>query len=170
MAWPTKIMTTPITELDVNRRKAEVTGALSVQFRTMALGVLALCGGLLIGDLKTSFEMPEWVKLRLIGVAIAVIFALAMDLVQYLFAYLLTEQALKELQDAEKYGKKNNCSAPILDWNNNCWAHRAQMTMFWLKLVILFGFVGWMIVFMTYVLRHPPPKKDASNVIQTQLQ
>jgi hypothetical protein len=163
MAWAAEILNNPInnpiTEDDVNKRRSDVTGALSVQFRALSVGLLAVCGALLLGETK-SFEVPEWAKTRLAGVALGVIVAIAMDLIQYVFAYAHAARADSDLKTAVSAATKSGKPCEGVDWDNRCWQYRSQMTFFWGKLLLLGVLTTWMCWFMTLALLNPSKKAE----------
>jgi len=83
-----------ITELDF------VTDKISSQVRTVAIGVLALAWGLLIGESSTAKAITVHIKWHLLLAGAAAIFTMFLDFLQYVVGYQSTLALYKEMKAA----------------------------------------------------------------------
>ena len=99
------------------RTKAEIVGdldwitdRLSTQVRTVALGVLALAWGLLLGDKDPAKSEVLHLKWHLMGIGGICVLVLVLDYLQYVAGYTETSGLLKTMerlkQDHGQYDRK----------------------------------------------------------------
>ena len=113
---------------DVYDRLHFVSDRLSSQVRLVALGVLALSWGLLIGESKTATEVAETSKDGLLFVGGLAILTMFFDFLQYVCSYLDANRVKKEGEDSH--------SDEVL-YDATKWTYRWQNIMFWSKQVLL---------------------------------
>jgi len=93
---------------DAVKRLDTYSSGLSTQFRTLAIGLLAFTGGMIV-SVETGGDkaphLPFWLLKRLFFIAVLSIVALAFDLAQYGFMYWYMRFFQKAL-DSEIKGRR----------------------------------------------------------------
>lgn len=101
-----------------------VTDRLSTQVRTVALSVLALAWGLLIGDKEADKSIAMQRKWHLLGIGGAAVVAMFFDFMQYVSGYINTHALLREM---ERTGATSG------SYNTDSWSYRFRMAFFYAK-------------------------------------
>src|SRR5258708_29323662 len=126
-------------EKDIVARLDVLTDKLSTQVRTLALGVLASSWGFLIGD--TVKSLPSWLKGRLVTIGILAVTVLLLDLLQYIFGFLVAQRAHRAIEKAKSSGQQD----PSVDYDSNDWAFRMSLVLFWGKVALLAMTAAWLV-------------------------
>lgn len=139
-----------ITRLDV------VTDKLSTQVRTLAVGLLAFAGGLLVAGLGAvkpngqGLQLPDWVQSRLLPIAALALVTLLFDVLQYVLLYVLTRQTRERLKNkiAELSVENTSLDGSKVEvgYDQDSFAHRGARTCFWLKIASLAFATGWLTI------------------------
>ncbi len=79
-----------------------ITDRLSTQVRTVALGVLALAWGLLLGDKDPAKSDVLHLKWHLMGIGGVCVLVLVLDYLQYVAGYAETRGLLKTMESEKK--------------------------------------------------------------------
>ncbi len=112
-----------------------ITDRLSTQVRTVALGVLALAWGLLLGDKDPTKTDVLHLKWHLMGIGGTCVLVLVLDYLQYVAGYAETHGLLNEVEaekkDTGQYDKKKL-------------AYRLRSALFVLKQLALAAAIVWM--------------------------
>lgn len=134
---------------------------LSTQVRTLAVGLLAIAGGLIVSVLtesKGAPKIPLWLLNRLFLVGVLALMALALDLMQYSSLYLYMRSFQKSLE--KKIEERTAHSANfdrlkvVQPYNESDFRFLAGRLCFGLKLGVLLIAVGWLVVDTYVLLRH----------------
>jgi hypothetical protein len=144
------------TDAQLIARLDVVTDKLSTQVRTLAVGLLAFAGGLLVtglGAVKPNGEglqFPGWVQFRLLLIAALALTTLLFDLLQYVLLYVLTRQTRERLK--KKIAILNaedvllDASVVEVGYDQDCFSHRGARACFWLKIASLAFATSWLFV------------------------
>ena len=109
---------------------------LSTQVRTIALGLLAVTWGLLIGESHVAVAIAVKLKMHLIGIGAIAIFTMCFDFLQYFFGYLDSRALIKKME-AKKIDE-------LKFRPSSCW-YKLRSSFFVVKQVSLGIGVGWFI-------------------------
>jgi len=112
-----------------------ITDRLSTQVRTVALGVLALAWGLLLGDKEPAKSEVLHLKWHLMAIGGTCVLVLVLDYLQYVAGYANTRGILKEM---ESEGKKQEQFDP------KKLSYRLRGAFFVLKQLALAAAIVWM--------------------------
>ncbi len=110
---------------------------ISTQVRTLALGVLALTWGLLIGESDVAKDIASQMKSQLLmigGLSVLVMFA---DFLQYVFGYINTNDVLKRVE-------KSNLQEAKFDTSS--FSYRLRKWFFLLKQWLTVVLVLWLLL------------------------
>jgi hypothetical protein len=139
-----------ITRLDV------VTDKLSTQVRTLAVGLLAFAGGLLVAGLGAvkpngqGLQLPDWVQYRLLLIAALALVTLLFDVLQYVLLYVLTRQTRerlnKKIAELRVENPSLDASKVEVGYDQDSFPHRGARTCFWLKIASLAFATGWLTI------------------------
>lgn len=113
---------------------------LSTNTRTIALSLLALSWGLLIGTDKVSFPISQQLRFGLLRVGAFVIGALGLDFFQYVCGYLNTSFLLKWAETQKQTQVSYSRRAPF---------YIARMVFFWAKITAVLAiaiYFFWLVV------------------------
>jgi len=110
---------------------------ISTQVRTIALGLLALTWGLLIGESEAAAAFSGESRHSLILIGGIAIITMCFDFLQYLFGYRNTYALLKEM---EREGKEKG------QYRTADWAYKLRSVFFVAKQISLGVAVVWFIV------------------------
>jgi H+/Cl- antiporter ClcA len=123
-------------------RKKEVSGQVSAQTRTLALGLLAISWALLTAHdepLHTmAIHISRWLTLPLAACAVLVI---ALDLLQYVAATRVAGKAIKEAEASE---------SKTASYNDRSWSYKAVTLFYRAKFGSLM--VGALLLLIIFVL------------------
>lgn len=138
------------------------TDKLSAQVRTLAVGLLAFAGGLIVSvvtETKGAPKVPLWLLNRLFFIAVGALLALALDLTQYSAMYLYMRSVQKSL---ERKIKAKLAEEPSFDryqlqqgYNESDPRFVAGLVCFVLKILVLLYAVIWLVVDAYALLKHP---------------
>lgn len=109
---------------------------LSIQVRTIALGLLAVSWGLLIGSSPVALEVVGGLRTGLLRVGLLAILVLLLDLAQYVCAY---RNVYTTLRAAEARGRTE------VTYNPHAWLYRLRTWLFWSKLWLILGASGYFV-------------------------
>jgi hypothetical protein len=133
-----------------------VTDKLSTQVRTLAVGLLAFAGGLLVAGLGAvkpngqGLQLPDWVQSRLLLIAALALVTLLFDVLQYVLLYVLTRQTRERLNDkiAELRVENTSLDASKVEvgYAQDSFPHRGARTCFWLKIASLAVATAWLTI------------------------
>jgi hypothetical protein len=145
------------TNKDICDRLDFLTDKMSTQFRTLSIGLLAFCGGVLLSKDKLSQPVPEWVQIRLIGVALGVVVTIAVDLLQLVSGYADARRVYKDLNKKREDAAKRQCPAAAIaalevEYDESKPLFRLQLILFWAKFALLGALVIWLSIFMVKFL------------------
>lgn len=101
---------------------------LSTQVRTVALGLLALSWGLLLGESRTAVEAAEAMKRGLLIIGVMAILTMFLDFLQYVCGYLDTNRVRER---AAKSPEKQAL------FNSSTLTYRSRNFLFWAKQILL---------------------------------
>jgi hypothetical protein len=110
---------------------------ISTQIRTVAVSLIVVTWGILIGGAHTAFVVDAQLGKKLLTVGILAIFAMFCDFLQYFLGYLNANFLRKKL---EKEGKKQ------IDYEYSSWSYRFRVFFFWFKQVILVSAIIYFLV------------------------
>jgi hypothetical protein len=122
---------------DVLERLAAVSDRISLQVRTLALGLLAFTWAIFVGDsdLPTRLAIAfKWHLLLIAGLAIA---ALALDLLQYVVGYLVADSLRMRLESTNT--EKG-------EYEYDSFGYRTQTWCFFGKQIVIGIAVCWLLV------------------------
>jgi hypothetical protein len=145
-----------ITRLDL------VTDKLSTQVRTLALGLLAFAGGLLVTSAIKSngegLQLPRWFQWHLFGVGVLVLLTLLFDILQYVCAYKSGKETRAELQRKIQESRKGNPSSDADSVEvgydvDSCWYRGITFFFDW-KIRVLILATAWLIIVSAVFLCH----------------
>jgi hypothetical protein len=150
------------TDKELLARLDLVTDKLSTQVRTLAVGLVAFAGGLLVTGLTATkpsgqgLQLPAWVQFRLLLIAALALLTLLFDILQYVLLYTSTRETRKKLKKKTEELKVNQ---PSLDpktvevgYDDQSFSHRGARASFWLKLISLGTATIWLTVVATVFL------------------
>lgn len=150
------------TDAELIARLNLVTDKLSTQVRTLAVGLLAFAGGLLVtGSVNPTgpgLHFPDWVQFQLFPIATLALLTLLCDVLQYVLLVVLTQQTRERLKSKIAELKAENASQDEsvvkIGYDENSCAHRGSRTFFWLKISCLVIATGWLtIVALVFLLK-----------------
>jgi len=160
LGWPVEeagVRSTVPTDEQLITRLDVVTDKLSTQVRTLAVGLLAFAGGLLVAGLGAvkpngqGLQLPDWVQTRLLLIAALALVTLLFDVLQYVLLYVLTRQTRERLKNKIAELVVENTSLDALDaskvevgYDQDSFPHRGARTCFWLKIASLAFATGWL--------------------------
>lgn len=107
---------------------------ISVQVRTISLGLLAITWGLLIAESNVAIEIARQMGKSLMIIGGLAILTMFFDFLQYFFGYWFTNSLLKEMEKANRSEAKYRYSD---------WRYRFRGYLFWIKQISLFVGVVW---------------------------
>jgi hypothetical protein len=91
---------------DILKEKEFLSDRISTQVRTVALGLLGITWGLLIGKSDAAVEIASSIGKHLMAIGGIAILTMFLDFLQYLFGYWYTDNLIKEMEKAnEEEGK-----------------------------------------------------------------
>jgi len=138
---------------DVCARIDAYSDRMSNQVRTLAVGLLAFAGGLIVTAVTSaekSPKMPAWLLERLFFIGTGALLALACDLAQYASMYWYTRRFQKSLDDEIKRGGLNDpnfdSKSVAKDYDEGDPRFVAGRLFFGLKALILLVAVVWLTV------------------------
>ena len=123
---------------ELYERKKEVSGQVSAQTRTSALGLLAISWALLTAHDPPLRSLVEKVDRRfLLAIAVSAVAVIAMDLLQYVAATTATDAALKEARTADP--PEANYNDDSFSYRAIGWMYRGKFVALAVGAVVLFG-------------------------------
>jgi hypothetical protein len=132
-------------EEDICKRLDVVTDKLSTQARTLGLGLLAFCGGLLLKESDFSKQLNTSIQRRLLAIAALGTVVLLFDLLQYFALYSVARSALKKLEiEQEKVPADELKKTVEVDYDDKSAAFRASLLLFNAKVLILVIAAFWL--------------------------
>lgn len=148
---------------DVCARIDAYTDRLSTQVRTLAVGLLAFAGGLIVTAVtggEKAPKIPPWLLVRLFFIGVAALLALACDLGQYAAMYWYMRGLQKSLDDEIR---RERLKEPAFDeklivreYDENDPRFVAGRVLFGLKTLILLIAVLWLTIDAYILLRQGP--------------
>jgi hypothetical protein len=117
-----------------------LTDRLSTQVRTVALSVLALAWGLLIGDKEADKAIAMQRKWHLLGIGGTAVVVMFLDFLQYVSGYVNTHSLLKEM---ERTGANTGT------YKTNSLSYRLRMFFFYGKQFLLAAAVLWLLYILS---------------------
>jgi hypothetical protein len=114
-----------------------LTDKISTQVRTVALGVLALAWGLLIGESSVARTVASQLKRPLLGIGVGAIVVMVLDFLQYVAGYVNTLHLLHDME------RKRLTEA---QWNRTSLSYRCRGYFSYAKQVALVAIVVWLLV------------------------
>lgn len=135
-----------VTRKKVNEELDFLTDRLSSQVRAIALGLIAITWGLLIGDVKLNSVISRDQRYGLLSICAIALFALFLDFLQYMFGYWYVNFLRKKMNIAkvDEYEKNEK----DLRW-------QGRYFFFYAKQAFLVVAVVWLIVIMGNILCMP---------------
>jgi len=147
--------------VDVCARIDAYTDRLSNQVRTLAVGLLAFAGGLIVTAVTGGEKVPKipaWLLFRLFFIGVAALLALAFDLGQYTSMYWYTRSLQKSLDDEIRRErlKKPDFDEKLLirEYDEKDPRFIAGRVLFGLKSLILLIAVLWLTIDAYVLLKH----------------
>lgn|SRR5208337_731348 len=138
---------------DVCARIDAYSDKMSNQVRTLAVGLLAFAGGLIVTAVtggEKAPKIPVWLLNRLFFIGVAALLALACDLAQYAFMYWYTRRFQTTLDDEIKRErlKQPNFDVKLIvrDYDESDPRFVAGRLLFGLKALILLVAVSWLTI------------------------
>ena len=129
---------------DILKEKEFLSDRISTQVRTVALGLLGITWGLLIGKSDVAVEIASSIGKNLMAIGGIAIFTMFLDFLQYFFGYWYTNNLIKEMEKANE--KEGNYRYSDLKY-------RLRIFMFWSKQISLIAGVLWLfVVLFIYLL------------------
>lgn len=144
------------TDAQLIARLDVVTDKVSTQVRTLAVGLLAFAGGLLVTGLSAvkpnseGAQLPNWVQFRLLLIAALALATLLFDLLQYVLLYVSTRQTRKRLKQKAAMLKAKDESLDAnsveIGYDQDAFTHRGARACFWLKIASLTFATSWLFI------------------------
>jgi len=141
-----------------------VTDKLSTQVRTLAVGLLAFAGGLLLTGVtkpnSQGIQLPTWLQLRLFSIATLALLTLLFDVLQYVSAYKSGVETRTRLR--RKIAAETNEDAPAtvntieIGYDENSFWYKGITAFFWLKIVLLISATVWLTIVAAVFLYKKP--------------
>jgi len=94
-----------------------LTDRISTQIRTIAIGLIIITWGLLIGDIKLNIEILDTQKYQLLTICAIAVIVMFLDFLQYMFGYFYTSSLRKKMID-------KNLAQSEVDERNILWFFR----------------------------------------------
>lgn len=101
---------------------------LSTQVRVLAIGLLVLSWGLLIGESQTAKEAAEAMKRGLLFVGFLSVLTMFCDFLQYVLGYIDTDKVRRKAEDSDQKQAR---------YNERCWTYVWRLRLFWGKQILL---------------------------------
>ena len=117
----------------------QLTDRLSTQVRTVALAVLALTWGLLIGESDVALSVTQSLKTHLLAIGAMAIVVMFMDFLQYVCGHRNTSRLLSKME--EKDLKETEYDYEALSYKCRRWLFLSKQwvlafTVIWLLIVL----------------------------------
>jgi len=132
-----------------------LTETLSTQVRTVALGVLVLTWGLLIGDSSFTAAIATDIKPQLLGIGLCAVASMFLDFLQYICGYLVSKGMLEKME-----GKGNKET----QYDYKAISYRLRLYLFNAKCWLLSATVVWLIAVLLYSLIHTHSVQCVSSI------
>jgi hypothetical protein len=128
---------------DIQKELDFVTGQLSTQVRTLALGTLAFTWGLFVSNSPFARALTARLNWQLVLVSIIAVLTMSFDFLQYLMGYINVDTLFNRVEaDGETQGHYDYDS---LSWKVRKWCFRG-------KIVALIVAVLWLVCILAYWL------------------
>jgi len=113
-----------------------VTDRLSTQVRAIAIGVLALSWGILIGDSTTTRDLAAEFRWHFVGIGVAAVLVMFFDFLQYVAGYFNTMRV---------YRKMLRDSTTDAEFDQRALLFRLRKALFYIKMIALCATVAWLV-------------------------
>lgn len=141
-------------ESAVCARLDTVTTTLSTNIRTLAVGLLAFNGSLLLTAFgltdKPAPKFPLWLESRLLAIAGLAFAALLFDVLQFRCSYWHTRRTLKKIDEAIKEKRKKDPDfkrdSIDIDYDDKSFPYRCTLIFFEAKVASLIVATLWLVV------------------------
>ena len=121
-----------------------LTDRISTQVRSIAISLIAITWGLLIGGTYTVFVVDIQLGKKLLRVGILALVVMFCDFMQYFFGYINSNTLRKKL---EQQTQKQ------VGYEYNSWSYRLRGFCFWFKQILLIIVVIYfLVIFFPYLL------------------
>jgi hypothetical protein len=128
---------------DVIKEMDFLSDRISTQVRTVAVALLAITWGLLIGRSDVAIGISHKMKNGLLIIGTIAVLCMFLDFLQYFFGYLNNQQLLSELEKEKKEeGQYNYLSC----------SYKLRSKLFWIKQIFLIVGVGWFVILVLLYL------------------
>lgn len=122
---------------DIIKEMDFLSDRISTQVRTVALGLLGITWGLLIGKSEVAVQIATSTGKNLMAIGGIAILAMFLDFLQYFFGYWYTHSLFKDMEKENKEEAKYKYSDA---------RYRLRTCLFWAKQIILMIAVLWFVV------------------------
>lgn len=130
---------------DILKEMEFLSDRISTQVRTVALGLLAITWGLLIGKSDVAIEVAGSMKRSLMAIGGIAILTMFFDFLQYSFGYLATRTLFKEMERENRDEGKYKYSD---------WRYKFRGYLFWGKQVsLIIGVLFFIFVLFKYLFK-----------------
>ena len=124
---------------DVYEELNFLSGQVSTQTRTIALGLLALSWGLLVGETTVRLMLDQSLRLGFLRVGMGAILALVLDFFQYVAGLLYVDTVRRSAE-------RRKANEVIYDYDAQL--YRARGWFFWLKVIVVVGDSGYLLALL----------------------
>jgi len=118
-----------------------LTDRISTQVRTVAIGILAISWGVIVGQPQIVGSDSESLRKHLAFIGLVALAVMICDFLQYLFGYLSTKKVLLKMEKEKADEAKYDYAAPT---------YRLAYFFFWFKQVSLLIACAWLFIAIVY--------------------